>query len=252
MNEYVKGDNVILRAFNGTDYIPFACATGCSFTRDTEMIGATTVGNGKERAFKPRFTTTTLTLKGITYLTRTTGTYFYVLDTILTSLRNDGLQLELAFTDEAGNTQQLQFFAYVPHTSITGDVDALSDYEIDFQVSGGYTQVSTVNGGTTGGTGGTGGTTGGGTTGGTSSSNSTNVQDPINYTSTTGGETSITYAQLIARVILSVSRDGIEKEAITSGLPNDKQVKFISTTGQLVFPTGSPLGIGEWVLILYK
>jgi hypothetical protein len=64
-----------------------------------------------------------------------------------------------------------------------------------------------------------------------------------------GGETSITFADTVGYTCLYVSRGGIDVQGIiTSGVPIDEQVKFVSSTGVLTFSRA--LGSGEFVRFL--
>jgi head-tail adaptor len=71
----------------------------------------------------------------------------------------------------------------------------------------------------------------------------------INYTAT-GGETLLTYAELIGKQVMIVTRSGIGVEIVSSGLPLSNQVLFTSAAGQVLF--GAALSPEEWVLILYN
>jgi predicted secreted protein len=55
-------------------------------------------------------------------------------------------------------------------------------------------------------------------------------------TTAAGGETTITYTDMIGKACLYVSRGGIDVQAIlSSGTPIDEQVKWVSSTGILTF-----------------
>jgi hypothetical protein len=70
------------------------------------------------------------------------------------------------------------------------------------------------------------------------------------YTAT-GGETTITWADTIGKTCLYVSRGGIDvQNIITSGVPVDEDVKFVSATGVLTFSRA--LGSGEFVRALFQ
>jgi len=59
------------------------------------------------------------------------------------------------------------------------------------------------------------------------------------YPVVTEGDTTVSIAEiagLTADKILGVFRDGVKKKTITSGTPNDKQVKFISSVFHLPYP----------------
>lgn len=72
----------------------------------------------------------------------------------------------------------------------------------------------------------------------------------IEYTGV-GGENGFTDSQLINKRILAVYKDGVEfSEIITSGTPVNKQVKYTTGTGAILFPmTIEP---GEEIAVLYQ
>lgn len=233
MNEFVHGKNVYVRALVGATttpvYVDFACATGMSMTVSTELIPATTVGNGRYRSYKPRLTDTQVTLTGITYIQKgNPGDYVTAFDTISETLRNEGLNLEITFSDEQMRTKVLRLFAWIPNTTINADVEDFSDFEITFQASGHYQIDDFI----------------------TPSLND-NVKT-YQYTAT-GGETSVSSADLVGRTLLSVLREAVSPlMIITSGTPGIKQVKFSSGAGRMDFSADNPLMPGENVVAFYK
>jgi len=67
----------------------------------------------------------------------------------------------------------------------------------------------------------------------------------------TGGETSITYTDMIGKDCLYVSRGGIDvQEILLSGTAVDEQVKWVSATGVLTF--GRVLESGEFIRALFQ
>jgi hypothetical protein len=225
----IEGQNVLLRAKLGGDYIPFACATSVDFYYDTELIEKATVGMYGFKSWISGMGEWGMTLNTVTYVQPTTESYT-VFDTLLDSLRKIGLFIELSFEDNDGNLKTITGHVLIPHTGITSPVDGFSEDTIEFKGDGAFainTELITPD------------------------TADTEVKTPIDFTAA-GGETSLTYPELIGATLLYVGRDGTGKEVIQSDDPNDKQVKFISTTGTIFFAASDPLGPGEWILILYK
>ena len=70
-------------------------------------------------------------------------------------------------------------------------------------------------------------------------------------TTAAGGETTITYTDMIGKSCLYVSRGGIDVQSILStGTPVDEQVKWVSATGVLTF--SRVLESGEFVRSLFQ
>lgn len=66
-----------------------------------------------------------------------------------------------------------------------------------------------------------------------------------------GGEAGFTNINLVTKKILDVSKDGISfSQIITSGVPTDKQVLYMASTGGIVFDI--PLEPDEQVVVLYQ
>jgi hypothetical protein len=65
----------------------------------------------------------------------------------------------------------------------------------------------------------------------------------------TGGETTISNANIINDEVLDVRRNGIGLDVISAGTPTGSQVKYIPATGSFEF--GMALGAGEWIVVIY-
>jgi hypothetical protein len=228
MDEFVLGENVILRALDETsgDYLPFLCSTTCSLQVTTELIDTTATTNGKYNAYRPTFTDATLSLSGITYIEHEGIDGFTVFDTTTEQLRNSGLNIEMSFTDQQARTRSIRMFVYITDTIINGDVEDFSDYEIEFQASGGYEIENFITP--------------------TSSEVGT-----VEYTAT-GGETSFTDPELVGRTIIEFTRAGIGKQVITAGTPNDMQAKYSSGLGKMEVAATNPFMPGEYCLVIYS
>jgi hypothetical protein len=66
-----------------------------------------------------------------------------------------------------------------------------------------------------------------------------------------GGETGITYTDMIGKSLVYVSRGGVTiNQIITSGIPSTDQVLWTAGTGQILF--GTPLGAGVNIVSLFN
>jgi hypothetical protein len=224
----IEGKNVLLRAKRGDEYVPFVCATSVDFTYDTELIAKTTVNSAGFRQYAARLGEWGLTLSTVTHIVSPNSDNAYtVFDTMTEQARKTGMDIELIFQDNDGNLKTITGHVLIPHTGISSPVEGFSEDEIEFKGSGAFEINTELI---------------------TPTVNNSQVYSK-DYTAA-GGETTITFSDLIGKEILNVQRDGIGKDVIAVGTPNDKQVKFLTASGTFSFST--ELGLDEWVLILYK
>jgi hypothetical protein len=228
MDEFVLGENVILRALDedSGDYLPFLCSTTCSLQVTTELIDTTATTNGKYNAYLPTFTDASLSLSGITYIERDGTEGFTVFDTTTEQLRNSGLNIEMSFTDQQGRTRSIRMFVFITNTVINGDVEDFSDWELELQASGGYEIENFIT-------------------------PTTSEVRTVEYLAT-GGETSFTDPDLVGRTIIEFNREAAGKQVITAGTPTDKQVKYTSGLGKMEVAATNPFNPGEYVLVIYS
>lgn len=236
----IEGKNVLLEALrdNGAglyEYVPFACATSVDFYYDTEMIEKATVGMAGFRGFEAGLGEWGLTLNTVTHAVFGNNAYT-VFDTLLQSLRKNGLDIRLTFEDNSANLQVITGHVLIPHTGISSPVDGFSEDDIELKGDGAFAlTTSIVN----------------------PPSHDFEVKKLEYYS--VGGEQQLTFSDLIGRTILYMGRDGIGRDEINIGNPTDKQFYFNPTLGTIYFynpgsMTGyiNTLKADEWVLILYK
>jgi hypothetical protein len=66
-----------------------------------------------------------------------------------------------------------------------------------------------------------------------------------------GGETTITYADMIGKICLGFTRGGVEvREILTTGTPTNDQIKFNSTSGVVTF--GRALEADEFIRGIFQ
>lgn len=208
--------------------VNWACATGMDFYYDTEMIEKATVGTAGHKRWTYGMSEWGLTLYSLTVIVPT-PTMYTVFDSLLESLRKIGLDIELIFEDSVGNLKVLSGRCMIPRTAISASENGFSSDTIELKGDGTFTIGTTLS------------------TPGPSLTTDVKV---INYTSASGGENTLTFPATIGKEILYVARDGVGKEVITVGTPNDKQVKWNSGSGEFTLPYD--MQQGEWLYIEYQ
>jgi predicted secreted protein len=234
MANNVQGKNIMLYYFEppsvtypaGRD-IAFSCSTNCTFSVNVDQKEVTSQTSAWYREYKNDTATWSVncdglvTLNGYGYLfllqqqqNRTTILVKFVIDNGV-----DGLVVI------SGNCNLTSLQINAPYTDI-------ATYSVSLQGTGAY-----------------------GTTGTTiSPSGTVIVAGGAVYTKGTvaaGGETTITYGDMIGKACLYVSRGGIDvQDILTTGTPVDEQVKWNSTTGVLTF--GRVLESGEFIRALFQ
>ncbi len=230
----LEGKNALLRVqipLSGMGYLPFACATSAAFNFDQELIEKTTPVSGRNKEFTTGLGEWGVTMTNVTYVVPESEMYT-VWDMLLESVRRNPVDMELSFTDSEGNIKTITGQCVMPRIGITAPADGFVEDDIEMRGSGGFSIGEEIL------------------------SPVPNINEVRQYEYiATGGETSITYADLIGRELLGVWR-GYPLEIITTGTPTDRQVKFSSGVGALYFssPMVGPVdGMqGEYILILYK
>jgi hypothetical protein len=243
----VQGRNVILRIKSATDglYYPYACATNVDIAYTFELILKTSPGDGRAKKYRPRSTDGTVSLEGVTAILPVG--MWSVFDLLEKAMRGDYIDLQMEFTNNAGDVKTLSCTVLASEVDLSATADGLSQFTINFQMTGASDVFSIPVPGDGGGgippddggggippeDGGTGITTG-----------------PIRAGRYAGGTTSWTDASTIGKTVLYVYRNDM-LQIITSGSPTPKQVLFNSTTG--TFTLNSPLDstIGEAAFYLF-
>ena len=234
MADNVIGNNIMLYYHepasetypDGRD-IPFSCSTNCTFSVSVDQKEVTSQTSAWYREFKNDIATWNVTCDGL--ITLDGYGYLFLLQqqqnrtTILVKFVIDNGVDGLVIISGNCNLTSLQINA--PYKDI-------ATYSVSLQGTGAY-----------------------GTTGTTiNPSGTVIVAGGAVYTKGTiaaGGETTITYVDMIGKTCLYVSRGGIDvQEILVTGTPVDEQVKWNSTTGVLTF--GRVLESGEFIRALFQ
>jgi len=234
MADKVQGNNIILYYFEppseaypaGRD-IPFSCSTNCTFSVSVDQKEVTSQTSAWYREYKNDTATWSVTCDGL--ITLDGYGYLFLLEqqqdrtTILVKFVIDNGVDGLVVISGNCNLTSLQINA--PYKDI-------ATYSVSLQGTGAYaTTGTTIN-----------------------PEGVVIVAGGAVYTKGTvaaGGETTITYVDMIGKACLYVSRGGIDvQEILTTGTAVDEQVKWNSTTGVLTF--GRVLESGEFIRALFQ
>ena len=234
MAENVIGKNIMLYYHEppsetypeGRD-IPFSCSTNCTFSVNVDQKEVTSQTSAWYREYKNDIATWTVTCDGL--ITLDGYGYLFLLQqqqnrtTILVKFVIDNGVDGLVIISGNCNLTSLQINA--PYKDI-------ATYSVSLQGTGAY-----------------------GTTGTTINPSGTVIVAggavySKGYTAS-GGESTITWTDMVGKSCLYVSRGGVDVQNIlTSGTPIDEEVKWVSSTGILTF--SRVMESGEYVRALFQ
>jgi predicted secreted protein len=234
MAENIQGNNIMLYYHEpasetypeGRD-IPFSCSTNCTFSVSVDQKEVTSQTSAWYREFKNDIASWTVNCDGL--ITLDGYGYLFLLEqqqdrtTILVKFVIDNGVDGLVVISGNCNLTSLQINA--PYKDI-------ATYSVSLQGTGAYATTGTsIN-----------------------PSGTVIVAGGAVYTKGTiaaGGETTITYSDMIGKDCLYVSRGGIDvQDILVTGTPVDEQVKWVSATGILTF--GRVLESGEFIRALFQ
>lgn len=236
MASVINGTNIVLYYYDeiAEEGIPFGAATNCSFEATTEQLEVTSQTSAWFREFKNDVTSWTVNCDGFIALSE----YSYLFLANL-QLSRDSILIKFQIDNDNGTgsgTLGYTVFtgqANLTSLSLSAPVEGASTYSVSLQGTGAYSISGTQ-------------VTPGGVV--VVGSNVTMKQ----YTAT-GGETSITWADMIGYTCMSVTRGGVEVRTISSsGVPTGENVTFNTATGVLTFATARPLEVDEFVRVIFK
>ena len=234
MANNIQGNNIMLYYHepasetypDGRD-IPFSCSTNCTFSVNVDQKEVTSQTSAWYREYKNDIATWSVTCDGLITL----DGYGYL---FLLQQQQDRTTILVKFVIDNGVDGLVVISGNCNLTSlqINAPYKDIATYSVSLQGTGAY-----------------------GTTGTTiNPSGTVIVAGGAVYTKGTvaaGGETTITYVDMIGKTCLYVSRGGIDvQEILVTGTPVDEQVKWVSATGILTF--GRVLESGEFIRALFQ
>lgn len=228
MAENVIGKNIMLYKYDAeteTD-IPFACSTNCSFNVTVDQKEVTSQSSAWYREYRNDIASWNITCDGLVTL----DNYGYL---FLLELQQSRESIIVKFVIDNGVDGLVIISGTCNMTSLTinGPYKDIATYSVSLQGSGAY-----------------------GTSGTSITPSGTVIVGGSVYSkgyTAIGGETTITWSDMLGKTCLYVSRGGVDVQAIiTSGTPVDEEVKWNSVTGVLTF--SRVLEAGEFVRALFQ
>lgn len=228
MADKVQGKNIMLYKYDAeteTD-IPFACSTNATFSVEVEQKEVTSQSSAWYREYRNDIAYWQIICDGL--VTLDNYGYLFLLqqqqarETILVKFVIDNGVDGLVIISGNANLTSL---------SINGPYKDIATYSVTLQGTGAY-----------------------GTSGTSISPSGVVIVGGSVYSkgyTAAGGETTITWTDMIGKTCLYVSRGGIDvQNIITIGTPIDEEVKWDTLTGVLTF--SRVLGSGEYVRALFQ
>jgi predicted secreted protein len=228
MADKVIGKNIMLYKYDAeteTD-IPFACSTNCSFNVTVDQKEVTSQSSAWYREYRNDIASWNITCDGLVTL----DNYGYL---FLLELQQSRESIIVKFVIDNGVDGLVIISGTCNMTSLTinGPYKDIATYSVSLQGSGAY-----------------------GTSGTSITPSGTVIVGGSVYSkgyTAAGGETTVTWADMVGKTCLYVSRGGIDvQNIIVSGTPIDEEVKWNSLTGVLTF--SRVLGSGEYVRSLFQ
>ena len=209
----VAGKNIMLYYHNpitNTD-IPFACSTNCTFSVQVGQKEVTSQTSAWYKEFKNDIASWTISCDGL--ITLENYGYLYLLN-----LQQSRASIQVKFVIDNGTLGLVIISGTCNLTSlqINGPWKDVATYAVSLQGTGAY------------------GTTGTSVTPGGTVIVAGGVVSDKQYTAA-GGETTITWTDMIGKTCLYVSRGGIDVRDILTTTPSGEQVQWNTSTGVLTF-----------------
>lgn len=139
----VKGESVLLKFFNGTDFLPFACARSITVNLKSDIIGKSTVGSGDWKEKEVVALDWNFSIEGIMYLQK--SGFDDTEDIIDLWLAKTAVLVQFFITDTASNDIQMTGFALITGVSPTGSVNNVGSVSITGEGTGELSKGSTIN-----------------------------------------------------------------------------------------------------------
>jgi type II secretory pathway pseudopilin PulG len=130
----VRGEQVLLKFFNGTDYLPFACARTITYNLVQKLIPKSTIGSGDFEEFEVSSLSWNFTLEGVMYLQK--PSFVDAEDMLDIWLAKNPVLIVFFITDTQGNQILMNGSALLPQLSPTGSVNNVGSITITGQGTG--------------------------------------------------------------------------------------------------------------------
>jgi predicted secreted protein len=224
---YTQGTNVAKVTTTIPTDIPFACSTNCSFSVSVDQKEVTSQTSAWYREFKNDIANWSVNCDGL--ITLENYGYLYLLQT-----QQNRTQIAIKFAIDNGADGLVVIGGNCNLTSlqINAPYKDIGTYSVGLQGSGAYT------------------------TSGTSINQNgviviANGQVYMKQATAAGGETTITWTDMIGKTCLGFTRGGVEvREILTTGTPTNDQIKFNSASGVVTF--GRALEADEFIRGIFQ
>jgi predicted secreted protein len=224
---YTQGTNVSKVTTTIPTDIPFACSTNCSFSVNVDQKEVTSQTSAWYREFKNDIANWSVNCDGL--ITLDNYGYLYLLQT-----QQNRTQIAIKFAIDNGVDGLVIIGGNCNLTSlqINAPYKDIGTYSVGLQGSGAYT------------------------TSGTSINQNgvivtSSGQVYMKSATAAGGETTITFADMIGKTCLGFTRGGVEvREILTTGTPTNDQIKFTSASGVVTF--GRALEADEFIRGIFQ
>jgi hypothetical protein len=224
---YTQGTNVAKVTTTMPTDIPFACSTNCSFSVNVDQKEVTSQTSAWYRQYKNDIASWSVNCDGL--ITLANYGYLYLLQT-----QQNRTQIAIKFAIDNGVDGLVIIAGNCNLTSlqINAPYKDIGTYSVGLQGSGAYT------------------------TSGTSINQNgviviANGQVYMKQATAAGGETTITWTDMIGKSCLGFTRGGVEvREILTTGTPTNDQIKFTSASGMVTF--GRALESDEFIRGLFQ
>lgn len=224
---YTQGTNVAKVTTTMPTDIPFACSTNCSFSVSVNQKEVTSQTSAWYREFKNDIANWSVNCDGL--ITLANYGYLYLLQT-----QQNRTQIAIKFAIDNGVDGLVIIGGNCNLTSlqINAPYKDIGTYSVGLQGSGAYT------------------------TSGTSINQNgvivvANGQVYMKQATAAGGETTITWSDMIGKTCLGFTRGGVEvREILTTGTPTNDQIKFNSASGVVTF--GRALEADEFIRGIFQ
>jgi len=231
MSSVVFGSDMHMEVKISGEYVPVGCSDSCSFEFTNELINKTDVNAGLFRKRRVRLSDCSMSVHGLMTLeNNSTISPLYFLQEAIRRIEQD---LRITFTDESGIQKQVQGMFLLESAPIQGDVTAFSEFDLQFQGTGGFT-ISDV----------------------TDESGSIPGDVDWDWWDGAEGENTITgpghYGRSFAgKEIIEVDREGLQFDEVDT-TPVDGSRTYQQDGTTITFPAASLFNAGERVFVIWQ
>jgi predicted secreted protein len=224
---YTQGSNVAKVTTTIPTDIPFACSTNCSFSVNVDQKEVTSQTSAWYRQYKNDIASWSINCDGL--ITLANYGYLFLLQT---QQNRTQIAIKFAIDNGADGLVIIAGNCNLTNLQINAPYKDIGTYSVGLQGSGAYT-----------------------TSGTTINQNGVivvaNGQVYMKQATAAGGETFITWSDMIGKTCLGFTRGGVEvREILTTGTPTNDQIKFNNASGVVTF--GRALESDEFIRGLFQ